>query len=1320
MVDCPCIASVVSPVLQVAEWLAAPIWRPFKYLYNYTTNFKNLETEVDKLKHTREEVEREIIAAERNVEVINQNVKKWQDSAQEMIDKAEQLIQEKEQFIREKANNPRCFKGLCSNFIIHYKQSRKAFKLKRDDIDPLLQQERELSPISYQTNPPEIWLKSSENYLAFESRDTTVTNVRGALNDENVHMIGVYGMGGLGKTMLAQEIGRKANEEGLFEDIVLVEVSESPNIQKIQTEIADNLDLKFENESGRAKKLYSRMEGQKILLILDNIWEPLEFEKIGIPCGADRGRNKLLFTTRKLDVLESMGSTNNFGMGILNEEEAWNLFEKMAGDIIQKHGLHSLQKDVCKECGGLPLVISAIAKALRNKSDPSDWKYALQELKGLSEVKYTRFLEKEYTKIALSYKYLSDELKKMFLICSLMENNTSISDLFKHVVCLNILGGVNLTMEGARKRLDKLVHDLKDACLLLDGFESGQFAMHDVIRDVAIVFAHEEYHVFTTRNDVERDWKDRAKLKKCTKISLPGKSTNISQLWPYDLDCPNDLVCPKDLACLDLDYFYMTDMWNSSFEMPKGFFTVMPNLRVLNLVRLQQLPLPSSIHQLTNLQTLCLDGSNIKYIAIIGKLKNLKVLSMRHSYIKEFSTEMDQLTSLRLLDLSDCYHLKVIAPNVILKLFNLEELYLKGCPIQWKIEVLEELKCLSKLAIVELDIQDDKVLPEALFSRELERYKILVGNWRYQYLPIGEHKCLRILKLIFNRTIYLEEFCGIKNVELLCLVKRSKDEDNEDKDERMWMMMRMMMSMRMRMDEDEGEGEGEGESTPIFNKKVIFSDLKVLVLKNIISRKIWDNQLPSSSFQNLKELILWRCTRIKFVFPCSITKDLKQLQYLEIKACIDLEEIVATEEITEAAASFVFPELTFLKLENLLKLATFYPGIHTLECPKLKRLEMKSCNKFKIFNSEPSSLCLDYKVHFGDLKVLELKNLHFEKICDSQLSTSSYQNLTHLTLFGCDKIKYVFPLSIAKNLQQLQYLELTSCEVLERIVAPEEGTEATINFFFPQVSTMKLQYLPEFTNLYPGIHTSEWPKLKELVVKDCPKFKMFTSELNSLCLDQKINHDLELFVLETQSMRIIWNRNYKALDISSDESAYTPLPVLQRFQSLERLQLDKCEYKEIKSVFDLPNLNVLGIVCCHKLVSPVPSSPSTARSLVQLKELCLSNCGMLAEILENKRDVTTIEIVFQKLTKLSLYQLKSRTCFCSGNHSLNFPSLKELIISDCPNIDTFFREISNVSELTLQSNEITPFFNQKVTKVKLQYLPEFIDFYPGIHTSKWP
>ncbi|KAJ0013745.1 hypothetical protein Pint_21721 [Pistacia integerrima] len=749
-------ASAGSLVLDVVKCLAAPIGRPFKYLYNYNTNFKNLEKEVTKLKNTRDEVQVKVTGAERNMEEIKQNVKDWQTKVNNTITEAERLIEEKEE-------NPRCFKGLRPNCITCYKHSKKASELMEDKIDPLLQQEEKFDRVSYPTIHKEIWLRPDEDYLAFKSRNSTEKNVWEALKDEKIYMMGVYGMGGLGKTTLVQEIGRKAAKDKLFDEIVFVEVTETPDTKKIQTVIANKLSLKFkdamEDESQRASKLYSRMEKRNILLIIDNIWGELDLKIVGIPSLADRGRNKILMTTRNVDVLEKMGSTKNLGMGILNEEEAWRLFQKMAGGgEIPTCELNSLPRKVCKECGGLPIVICTIAKALRKKRRPSDWTFALQELKAPSPAKFIGLLEKEYTKIALSYKYLrDDELKKTFLLSSLMENNTSISDFFIHVVGLDILEGPNLKMKEARDRLDTLVCDLKDSCLLTDGFTSEQFAMHDVVRSIAVTISYMDHHIFTGRNDVEREWKDKDKLKKCTKISLIDSSI-INELWPDDLDCPN------------LEYFYMATMWGScsSFEIPEDFFKVMPKLKVLNLFAMQQSMLPSSLDLLTNLRTLCLNDSEIEDIAIIGKLKKLKVLTLKNSPINELPTELGQLTQLRSLDLSNCMQLEVIAPNVISKLLQLEEFHVKGCPIEWKDEVLEELTLLSHLASLELDIKDSKMLPKDFFSKELERYKISIGNWLFKrYIEDNEDKGLRIFELKLNSTISLEELRGIRNVELL-------------------------------------------------------------------------------------------------------------------------------------------------------------------------------------------------------------------------------------------------------------------------------------------------------------------------------------------------------------------------------------------------------------------------------------------------------------------------------------------------------------------------------------------------------------------------
>ncbi|XP_044480921.1 uncharacterized protein LOC123207496 isoform X2 [Mangifera indica] len=1498
------IGGVLSPVLEVGKWLAAPIWRQFKYLYKYSTNFKKLEKEVKKLKNTRDEVQHKVTVAERNVEEIKQNVKDWLKDVDKTITEAEQLIQEK-------TNNPPCFKGLCSN----YKQSKKAFKLKWDDIDPLLQQEKEFDQVSFPTIQQDIWLRSSEDYLTFESRNSIMKNVWDALNDENVYMIGVYGMGGIGKTTLVQEVGRKAEQDNLFEDIAFVEVTQTLDIKKVQTEIAEKLGVNFSHDSARANKLYERLKrGKKILLILDNIWEDVDLKTIGIPSEMDHGGCKLMFTTRNLDALQKMGSTNNFKMGILEENEAWNLFRNMAGDVIQTCELNSLPKDVCKECGGLPIVICTIAKALRNKSHPTDWKVALRELRAPSPKKFIGLLEKEYMKMALSYNYLRDEeLKKMFLISSLMENNTSISDLFKHVVCLDILEGANLTMQDARDRLDKLVRDLKDASLLLDGVRSEQFSMHDAVRVVAITIAYVDYHVFTAKNDIEQEWKDSVKLKKCTKISLHGSSTIISQIWSNDLDYPA------------LEYFYMP---NSYFTMPEDFFIVMPKLKVLNLFRLHRLSLPSSLHLLKNLQTLCLDNSTINDVAVIGKLKKLKVLSLKHSCIMELSEEIGQLIELKLLDLSNCKRLQVIVPNVISKLLQLEEFHIKGCPIQWKVEVLKELKLLSNLTSVELDVRDNNVLPKNLFAKEPKRYKISVGDFSVPYQEYGElehygeHELLRMLKFKFNSIRSLEELYGFKDIELLCLAESSEEQNYVD---------------HSNFDLQ------SNEIMPLFNEKVIFTNFKTLVLHNISLGKIWDSRISTPRSQNLKQLTLERCGKMIYVFPFSIVKNLRQLQCLEIINCEALEKIVE-EEGAELVVNSIFPQVTKLVLKKLPKLTIFYLGIQVSELPMLKWLEIENCQKFtprylglqndntkgELQISESKFIRLEHKINhnlenfmlrdsvtditwksqykdlmiynsanillglqrfqsvkklrlhacefkeiksvsnlpnleylavefhcnlrslvpfsasFQNLKVLrvwyvnglvvlttpsmarslmqlrELKistckilveivenegdatssteivfenlklvslqwlesftcfcsgnysfnfpsleelviencpnlktfsqgmlntpklhkvnykeienegndlgkiinglckkkdeeiSLDFKyktfhndnstEICYNQHPTSFYQNLTRLILWNCGNIKYAFPPSIVKILHQLQQLMIGDCKVLEEIVAKEEGVNVMVNFVFPNLTLLKLENLPNLTVFYHEMHTSEWPKLKELVVRNCAKYLSFKKnneeiefkilDPKSIFLEDKINSHLEVFELRNDSVEITWQNQSKTVKISLDELAYIPLESLQRFHNMKELQLCCCNCKEIKSLSDLPSLEVLHVSSCEKLLSPLLSTPfqnlkvlkvqfcsglvnlitpSTAGSLVQLRELKISMCFMLIEIIENEGDATSSgeQVVFNNLNKLSLEGLYSLSYFCSGNYSFNFSSLEELIIEGCFNMKYF-------------------------------------------------
>ncbi|KAF2294859.1 hypothetical protein GH714_024562 [Hevea brasiliensis] len=257
------------------------------------------------------------------VEEVEADVPRWFTKVNNVTEDATKILLQHE----DKAKRS-CFMGLCPNLIRRHQISRKA-----SQALPIVVEAREegnFEKVSYRITPQGIG--AVKGFEAFESRTSAVEQIMNALKDADVNLIGVYGMGGVGKTTLVKQIAAQVREYGIFKLVVIATVTHSPELKKVQQEIADWLDYKFDVESVevRAARLSERIKREeKILIILDDIWAAIKLEEVGIPYGLDHKGSKILMTSRNQSVLLEMEVQRDVLLEVLQHQEAWNLFEKI-------------------------------------------------------------------------------------------------------------------------------------------------------------------------------------------------------------------------------------------------------------------------------------------------------------------------------------------------------------------------------------------------------------------------------------------------------------------------------------------------------------------------------------------------------------------------------------------------------------------------------------------------------------------------------------------------------------------------------------------------------------------------------------------------------------------------------------------------------------------------------------------------------------------------------------------------------------------------------------------------------------------------------
>ena len=498
-----------------------------------------------------------------------------------------------------------------------------------------------------------------------------------AKGNEHLCVIPIAGMGGIGKTTLAQLIYNDQRITEHFNIRFWVCVSEEFDVVRITKSILEAVTSQkcdttdFNMIQTRLKK---GLMGKKFLLVLDDVWNENygDWELLKNPFKYGTLGSKIIVTTRNESVASVTRPIKIFHLDKLSEEDCWCLFANHAfenGNYNAYPELEKIGRKIIKKCDGLPLAAKALGALLHCKLDEEEW-YKILNSKIWSLPNDGGDI---LPAIRLSYNYLPSHLKRCFAYCSIFPKDYELKK--EEVVQLWMAEGF-LQQVDENKEMEEIGNeyflDLVSRSLLQrSNGKKFHFVMHALVHDLAKFVSGR----FNFR--LEGDYKNkiinktrhfsylRSQYDTGKKFEALYKAKHLRTFLPLQLHKAN----------VDL---YLTK------KVPQDLLLTLKCLRVL------------SLSHYTNM---------IELPERIGDLQHLRYLDVSCTKIERLPYSICRLCNLQTLNLSECKFL-VMLPSDMQKLINLRHLNITGTSIQKMPIHMGRLQCLRTLTkfIVEKDM----------------------------------------------------------------------------------------------------------------------------------------------------------------------------------------------------------------------------------------------------------------------------------------------------------------------------------------------------------------------------------------------------------------------------------------------------------------------------------------------------------------------------------------------------------------------------------------------------------------------------------------
>ncbi|XVF06455.1 hypothetical protein REPUB_Repub06bG0049500 [Reevesia pubescens] len=474
--------------------------------------------------------------------------------------------------------------------------------------------------------------------------------------------ITIVGMGGIGKTTVAQLVYHDQTIRTHFDKKIWVSVSDPFDESQIARAILEELEpdstISLQNSTPLQTllgKVHKKIIGQKILFVFDDVWtnSAEDWKQLKATFQPVLLGSRILVTTRKVTVAKHMKSSqsNIFHLDLLSDEICWLILSQIAFSGWNKDRcklVEDIGREIAKKCHGLPLTAKTLGGLLQDKLRREEWENVLN-----SKVWKLDLVEKDiFAPLLLSYYDLPPQFRQCLLYCAIFPKNYYVHkhELIQHWMAQGYLysdqnSQVALKCEDCFKCLANSFLQI----FVIDGADDDSiyttYKMHDMVHD----FLH-----FLTKSEFSEE---EVKSVQDSTLDLSSKKArHLRLVITKGSHFPMSIYGTERLRSLGV----VNSDSDITGEALRNLFSVAKRLRLLEF----GLGRSSNVNKIPD---------------EIGKLIHLRYLGLRCSKTMKMLPEaVCELHSLEFLDLRLCEGLEKL-PDGIGKLISLRYLYTEGC-----------------------------------------------------------------------------------------------------------------------------------------------------------------------------------------------------------------------------------------------------------------------------------------------------------------------------------------------------------------------------------------------------------------------------------------------------------------------------------------------------------------------------------------------------------------------------------------------------------------------------------------------------------------